>query len=257
MRPGTRSRSRVIDGLTLDLGGTAVTATSVSGLAVRHLTIHDTAGDAVHVDGCTNVAIDDSRIERAVGDPVFVRATTDAFVRRNFVSLLAKNGSVHGVYLETVTRGHVIDNIIDPGSAYLVNLTDTVDTEVIGNILDRGDTGVTLFGTSHDNVVFRNVVISPAYDSVYVQGGAMANHITNNTFYMAPDVTDLGIGTMAVNNLISSAPGDFVDPPTYDFHLVAGSAAIDMATDLGQDMLPSSPARFLGAGPDLGGVESY
>jgi hypothetical protein len=40
-------------------------------------------------------------------------------------------------------------------------------------------------------------------------------------------------------------------------HLVDGAPAIDGGTDLGLDMLPDQPARFLGSAPDLGAVESH
>ncbi|HEU4730108.1 MAG TPA: right-handed parallel beta-helix repeat-containing protein [Kofleriaceae bacterium] len=247
----------VIDGLTLRGGGTAIEAAAVAGLVIHGFTIDDTSSDAIRIDGCAQVTITDGRIERAAGDPLLLRTTTDASVERNFISLLTKSGSVHGINLESVSRSHLIDNIIDPGEAFLINLTDSSDNEVIGNTLDRGDTGLTIFGNSQRNLVCRNVVISPLADSVYIDSPASDNTIVNNTFYLAPDITDAGMNTSAANNLVSSEATDFVDPASYDFHLTAGVPAIDAATDLGLDMLPGQPARFLGQAPDLGAVESF
>jgi hypothetical protein len=249
----------VIDGITLRGGGVAVEAVGVSGLAARHLAILDTAREAIRIDGCSQIAVEDSRIERAMGDPMFVRSTTEARLARNVIALRSKTGSVHGIYLETVDHSHILDNVIDPGEAFLINLTDSSDNEVIGNILDRGDTGVTLFGTSRRNFVFRNVVISPVSDSVYVAAETADNTIVNNTFYLASNIVDAGVNTKAANNLVSSRAEDFVDPaaPAYNFHLVTGCPSIDAADDLGYDMLPDQQARFLGLGPDLGAVESY
>lgn len=247
----------VIDGLELRGGGTGVEAGAVSGLVMRQLAIHDTAGDAIHVDGASQLTIDGSRIERAGGTPVLVRSTRDAFVQHNFVSLADKTARIAGIDLQAVTGVHVLGNTIDPGNAFLVSLTDSSDNEVIDNILDRGDTGVTLFGDSHRNLVFRNVVISPAADSVFIDAPATGNTIVNNTFYMAGAIVDGSTGTVAQNNLISTNTGQFVHAALYDFHLVDGDPAIDGGTDLGLDMLPDQPARFFGSAPDLGAVESH
>jgi hypothetical protein len=247
----------VLDGIALRGGGIAVEATGVSGLAVRRLAIFDTSREAIWIDGCSQITIEDSRIERSMGDPMFVRATDDARVARNFIALRTKMGSVHGIYLVGVNRSHIIDNVVDPGDAWLISLTDSSDNEVSGNILDRGDTGLTIFGTSQRNFVFRNVVISPAQDSIYVDSTPTDNTIVNNTFYLASDIVNNGINTTAKNNLVSTSAEDFVDPAAYDFQLVTGCPSIDAATDLGYDMLPDQPALFLGMGPDLGAVESY
>lgn len=248
----------VIDGLELQGGGTGVEAAAVSGLVMRHLAIHDTASDAIHIDGASQLTIDGSRIERAGGTPVLVRSTRDGFVQHNFVSLADKTARIAGIDLQAVTGVHVLSNSIDPGNAFLVSLTDSSDNEVIDNILDRGDTGVTLFGDSHRNLVFRNVVISPAADSVFIEAPATGNTIVNNTFYMAGSaIVDGSTGTVAQNNLFSTSTGQFVHAALYDFHLVDGDPAIDGGTDLGLDMLPDQPARFLGSAPDLGAVESH
>jgi hypothetical protein len=247
----------VIDGLELTAGGTAVAAAQVTGLTLRRLAIHDTAGDAITIDGGSQLTIEDSRVERAGRTPVLIRATSDATLQRNFVSLTDKTARIAGVDLQGVTRVHVVSNTIDPGNAFLVSLTDSSDNEVIGNILDRGDTGVTLFGNSHRNLVFRNVVVSPTSDSVFVDASATGNQIINNTFYQAVSgVVDDSTDTVSRNNLLSSDAARFVHVTLFDFHLVTGDSAIDAGTDLGLDMLPDQPARFLGNAPDLGAVES-
>lgn len=226
-------------------------------MTVRHVTIRSSSSDGIQIDVGSRIVIEDSRIEDTGGDPMFLYAINDIEVQRNFVALRTKMGSVHGLWLEEVNRGHIIDNVIDPGQAFLLLLSNSSDIEVIGNILDRGDTGIAIVGNSQRNLVFRNVVISPTYDSVYLDSYASNNTIVNNTFYQAANIVDGGMNTMAANNLISSNLGDFVQSTIYDFHLVAGHPAIDAATDLGLDMLPDDPARYLGARPDTGAVESY
>jgi len=92
----------------------------------------------------------------------------------------------------------------------------------------------------------------------FIEAPATGNTIVNNTFYMAGSaIVDGSTGTVAQNNLFSTSTGQFVHAALYDFHLVDGDPAIDGGTDLGLDMLPDQPARFLGSAPDLGAVESH
>lgn len=246
----------VIDGLTLRGGNVAIQALAVAGITVRNATILDTQ-DAIQLDSCSRVVVEDNRIERAAHHSLYLYASSEALVQRNFVVLPAKTGAVQGFWLEEVHRSRILDNIIDPGEGHLIRLTNSSDNEIIGNVLDRGDSGLVLYGNSGGNLIFRNVVIAPIYDTVYIEGAN--NKVINNTFYRGPDVVDSGTGTMAVNNLVSTTTTDFVDPapPAYNFHLIAGHNAIDTGTDLGLDMLPSQPARFLGSNPDTGAIESY
>lgn len=247
----------ILDNLTFTGAGSAISSTQTTGLVVRHATIRDIVGAGIRLDTCTNAAIEDARIERAGSTPISLMASSDVRVQRVFVELSAKIGVVYGIYVEQSSQVHLLDNIIDPGSAHLIRLQNASNNEISGNILDRGDAGIVLTGGSSNNVIVRNVVISPVYDSVYVEAGGTANEIAHNTFYLASDVIDAGTGTIAANNLVSTVAADFVDVASYDFHLVAGSTAIDAASDLGLDLLPDQPARFFGAAPDIGGVESY
>ena len=246
-----------VDGLVFQGGDVAISAIGVTGLVIRRVHALDTIGDAFHLDNVANATIEDSRVDRAGPAPIHISASTDSTVQRTFVALAAKTGTVYGVRVEQSSRIHLVDNTVDPGTAWMISLQGTVDSEVIGNVIDGGDSGIVLTGTSDRNLVFRNVVMAPAYDSVYLDATAHDNVVLNNTFFMASNVTDAGLNTSAKNNLVSVTAADFVAPAAYDFHLAAGNPAVDAAADVGQDMLPASAARFLGAGPDLGAVESY
>lgn len=244
-------------GLTLQQGDIGISALGVTGLAIRLVHALDTVGEAVRLENVAQVTVEDSRIDHAGPAPIHIITSTDTIVQRTFVALAAKTGTVYGVRVEGSQRIHVVDCTIDPGTAWMISLDASSDNEVIGNIVDGGDTGITLTGGSNRNHLFRNVVMAPNTDSVYVDGQSNDNIVENNTFYMIADITDEGVNTVARNNLVSANVTDFVAPAGYDFHLVAGSASIDAATDVAQDMLPDAPARFLGAAPDLGAVESY
>ncbi|MGE5185801.1 MAG: right-handed parallel beta-helix repeat-containing protein [Acidobacteriota bacterium] len=259
------------DATTLDATGAGVTIEPSPGYtgvlvhvtgtnaAVGGLALQGTADEAVRVDTTSNVSITDCHVAVTGAMPIHVIASSDVTIQRAFVALQAKTGTVYGIVLEGSTRAHVLDNIIDPGTAWMIDLQDTSQSEIRGNILDGADTGIVLFGASNNNMVFMNVAIAPAYHAVYVDTAPTGNVVLNNTSLMAASsaFADVSGVTMMLNNLDSTSPADFVSPATYDFHLVAGSPSIDAASDVGQDMLPDSPARFLGAGPDLGAVESY
>ena len=247
----------VVDGLAFRGGTPAIAATGATGFAIRHVTIASATGDGIRLDNCRSGIVEDGRIEQPGGTPVGLVDSTDVVVRRLFVALNAKVGPVRGVEVVGGLRIQLHDNLIDPGEAFLVSIEASVDTELIGNILDRGDTGIAILGGSQRTVLSRNVVVSPLYDSVYIAGGVTDTTITHTTFFMASAPVDSGTNTKVENSLLSTAAGDFVDAAGYDFHLVAGSPAIDAATDLGLDLLPGLSARYLGAAPDLGAVESY
>jgi parallel beta-helix repeat protein len=254
-----KGNDAVIDGLALRGGNVAIEVALVSRAVLRRLAIRDTAGDAIRATGCTDLYVEDSRIEGAGGDPLVMQGSTGAWIRRNFVVLKSKAGTVHGFWLTEVTRSHIIDNVIDPGDAHLISLDNSSDNELIGNILDRGDTGITVYGNSQRNLIFRNVVINPTYDSVFFDPTpqTIENRVINNTFLGTSDIVDEGMGNTKANNLVTDDVTEFVHASLYDFHLVSGHTAVDGAADVGQDMLPDDPARFLGSKPDLGAVESY
>ena len=247
----------VVDGLAFRGGTPAIVADGATGFAIRHVTIAGASGDGIRITNGRSGVIEDSRIEQPVGTPVGLVDSTDVVLRRTFVALNAKVGPVRGVEVLRGLRIQLHDNIIDPGEAFLVSVESSADTELIGNVFDGGDTGLAILGTSTRTLVLRNVCVNPLYDSIYIASGVTDTTIVHTTFFLAGSPVDSGTNTTVQNSLLSSAAGDFVDAATYDFHLVANSPAIDAASDLGLDLLPGLPARYLGAAPDLGAIESY
>ena len=259
------------DGTTVDALGAGVTiapdasftgvlvAVAGTNATLSGLALQGTADEALHVEATSLVTLADCHVQVTGAMPVHVVSSADVTVERAFVALAAKTGTIYGVVLESSQRVHVIDSIVDPGTAWMIYLQDTSDSEIRGNILDGADTGVAVFGASTGNTLFMNVAIAPVYHAIYFDTAPTGNVALNNTSLSAASgaFVDVNGTNMLVNNLDSTSAADFVSPATYDFHLVAGSPSIDAASDVGQDMLPDSPLRFLGNGPDLGAVESY
>jgi parallel beta-helix repeat protein len=245
-------------GLHFEGGGTdAITATGVTGLVIDTATIVTPANYGIGLTDVSDATITKCVIDRSGSTPIEISTSTSSTISSSTIKLAGKTGIVFGIEITGSTNMHVLDNIIDPGDAWMIHLDGTSSSEIAGNIIDGGDTGIVLTGSSMNDLVFRNVITQPSQDSVYIDTPVTNTIVVNNTFYMCSDITDVGQGTMNLNNLSSYDPAEFVAPATYDFHLVPGSGAIDAATDYGYDMLPDSPLRYLGAGPDLGGVESH
>lgn len=260
LRGGAMPAIEIVAGLRVELAELAFVPTMGAGVriensrtvVVRDTSIDGAAGNAIEIDRGTDVTVERTTITRTLGDPIFAQSSTTLVVRDNTI-LIEPGSTGRGVVFASVTGSQVLDNFIDPGAAQLVRLVDSNDNEIVGNILDRGDVGVALFGTSTRNLVFRNVIVSNP-EPLYVAATATGNRLVHNTIYMCGGIVDGAPDSELTSNL--EADQGFVDPDAFDFHLAPGSAAIDAATDLGLDLLPDDPARFLGAAPDLGAVET-
>lgn len=236
-------------------GAGGVLVMGSSDIAISNCVFETPSADAIVITTSTAITVEDSSIVHAAGIPLLAQQSTNLAILRNTIQLdMAANNP--GVRLENVDQSKVVDNVIDPGPVQLISLQDSSDNEISGNILDRGNAGLALFGASSRNLVFRNVFIASSDEPAFVDNIALTNRFINNTHYLCGGVSDGAPDTQIANMLQSDLATDFVAPDMYDFHLAPGSAAIDAATDLGLDMLPDVPERFLGAAPDLGAVET-
>jgi len=235
-------------------GATAIRINNARGVTLHTGTIIDPTGSAIVLDRTVDVTIDAMFITGALGDPIEAIDSSDLTIRDNTIVIAPTGGSGRGVVFTRVTGSQIVDNLIDPGPARLISLEDSSNNEIVGNILDRGDVGIGLFGASNANLVLRNVIAANVGEAMYIGAAAGGNRILHNTLYMTSAIVDGAVDTELANNL--EAAQGFVNPDVYDFRLVPGNPAIDAATDLGLDLLPDLPARFLGAAPDLGAVET-
>lgn len=208
----------------------------------------------ISLEATTGATLENVRIDRVIGDPIFASNTSDLTIRACTIVISDKTLG-RGIRLENTSRSFILDNLVDPGPAQLISMQDSSDNEIIGNVLDGGNVGIALFGTSSRNLMFRNVIMGSTDEAMFVDATAVTNRILNTTLFNAAAISDSAPDTQIANTL--DATTGFVAPVTYDFRLVPGNPSIDQGTDLGLDMLPDSPERFLGAAPDLGAVESF
>jgi parallel beta-helix repeat protein len=229
-------------------GANAIELQNATDVLVSSVVIGAGDGNGITITGGARIAIEDSKY------PVLATQSDNITIQRCTIVISDKTLG-RGIRFEGVAQSHILDNLIDPGPAQLISFQDSSNNEIIGNILDGGNVGIALFGTSSANLIFRNVIMGSSDEAMAIESEALANRVFNTTIFNAPGISDAAPDTQIANTL-EVATG-FVDPGTYDFRLLAGNAAIDMGTDIGLDMLPSSPDRFLGDAPDLGAVESF
>ena len=159
------------------------------------------------------------------------------------------------------------------GAAIYTWSTDGGNTEIAYNVLHdtrtpgyEGD-GIYLDDHSSNFLIHHNVVYNFFNVGIYLHlGGSRNNQVYNNTVWHAgngiwgqgdsnvlvynnlSDV-DIGVGTDKQNNLVTSDPR-FVNASGGDFHLQAGSPAIDAGRQL-----PGITDGFAGNAPDIGAYE--
>jgi len=243
-----------LDALAFATGPQPITVEGAN-VTITDVQITGSSANGIAIDGAADVTIDGASIAGVFDDPILVRNSSNVDVTRATIQISDKTVG-RGIRVESSTSSHFHDNIIDPGPAQLISLQDSSDNEIVSNVLDGGTAGIALFGTSSRNLVFRNATMNNVDDSVYIDPTATQNRIFNTTIINAPAIADLAPDTQIANTFTATAEM-VLDAGGYDFHVPAGSPAIDQGTDLGLDMLPELPERFLGAAPDLGCAESF
>ena len=132
----------------------------------------------------------------------------------------------------------------DKPSSYEVNIPEGGEAYVIGNLIQQrvggqrtmisfGDGDGTQYTGSKLYVANNTFVSEGTGDATFVrttQGDAQL--ILANNLFVGPGTLTNGGVTMMIANVMTASPG-FVDQATFDYHLTAGSPAIDTGMDLG------------------------
>jgi hypothetical protein len=127
-------------------------------------------------------------------------------------------------------------------SSYELDLPNGGLSYVIGNLIEQGPASENLvivaYGeegptNSNSNLYFiNNTVINHRWNGVFIKADARVTQalVENNIFSGPGDIMNPPIGKLS-HNLVQG--GLFVDPSNYDYHLAAGSPAIDFGIDPG------------------------
>jgi len=111
----------------------------------------------------------------------------------------------------------------------------------------------------HSQVVLTNTILTGHTVGISVTAGSTAT-LENTLWGSGAWVNDIdwgGEGTVVTGTVNLWADPAFVAPEAGDYHLSAGSAAIDQAVDIGMDIDIDEDPRPIGMAPDLGADEAW
>jgi hypothetical protein len=139
---------------------------------------------------------------------------------------------------------------------------DHVGGVIRNNVIYRapgvsGDVGISLFNSAGTKVLHNTVLLSGTYPNAceYRFAATVGVEISANLCDAAITARDGASGAVQ-NNSSAASPADFVNVAALDFHLVAGSSAVDAAPGTPDCVVDrEGDSRPLGSGPDLGADE--
>ena len=129
-------------------------------------------------------------------------------------------------------------------------------TTIEHNTFEANGTGIA-FAASSDHTLRDNVFTNHSAAAATCQG---TTTFTNRDYHLLWPATQPPGCLVGDANTLTGDPR-YVLPTHGDYRLQPASPAVDSALDLSLNLIPAFPApaalRYLGAGPDRGGLESY
>ena len=205
-------------------------------------------------DAANTATIEDNEfVDNSHGTPgqthsVYFGEVDSVTFRGNWSHALYGGGSDVGhLYKSRARHNAVLYNRLtseDSPSSYEINFPEGGEAYVIGNLIQQkvggqrtmisfADGDGTQYPSSQLYVANNTFVSESAGDATFVRTTlADAKLVLANNLFVGPGTLTSGGMPTLVGNLSTQAPG-FVDQAAYDYHLVAGSPAIDIGMDPG------------------------
>lgn len=252
----------------------------------------DDDGPVVVVEGAVNLRIDNVELSGATGDPsnAPLNAGSGLYCRRTggspeveFRDVLVKNNSYTGIRSLTCTITAIRSVFVgNPMGVLLQDSTVTIDRSqfmangtganldggrfaITNSIAARNDgAGIELYSEVTGNKLEFNTIVDNAHAIAGSAGFNCNLTVTTafpNNLLARNGAATIGTnctypGSIIVDSDISSIKFKQPDAAPYDYHLMPGSMAIDMATVSTMDHDFDGDARPKGAGRDVGADEA-
>jgi hypothetical protein len=258
---GDSANPVVIAGLELTRQTTAVTLRGGRYATLEEVYLHDMAG----IVDCGTLTLTRARMARCVlpggGQASCVRVTnacgagTPRTLTVQYSDFDGGGSTYEAIDVEQCTAGvpglYALGNVFS-GFTRGIDI-DCAPSTVVHNTFHANGTGVLYAGNGH---VLRDNIFSSQTTSAVDCAGVT---FTSRDYHL--------LFQNASNGCLAGDPGTLASDPQYvfpaarDYRLQLGSPSIDSAVDLGLYLLPAFPAapgpRYIGAGPDRGGRESF
>jgi parallel beta-helix repeat protein len=286
-----------LDGFTITNFNQGIHVDSASHhINVQNNNVHDVGQEGIHVkDNSSFVTVQDNTVYNTEklggccnGEGVYVGTSTNGpldnthnvTVRRNLIH----DTTDEGIEIKPGTHDCIVEN----NTLYMTNTMS--DSPYAAIELDERDAEIQTWSGNPNHIVRNNVLHdnkngirlgtgSTAYNNVVyntqsgfagivvdnLNGDGYTRYVYHNTVHMSSNAVVLNGGTATVRNNIGPSTtgnlafssGYFVNAGTHDYHLVAGSPAIDAGANLGSVVAVDleGSTRPAGGAPDLGAYE--
>ncbi|HEX7701106.1 MAG TPA: right-handed parallel beta-helix repeat-containing protein [Kofleriaceae bacterium] len=195
-----------------------------------------------------NEFVDNSHGDPGLTHSVYIGEADSVTFRGNWSHALYGGGSDVGhLFKSRAHHNFVLYNRLtseDTPSSYEVNLPEGGEAYVIGNLIQQrvgsqrvmisfGDGDGTQYAASKLYVANNTFVSESAGDATFVRTTqADAQLVVANNLFVGPGTLTSGGMPTLLSNVTTASPG-FVDQAMFDYHLTAGSPAVDAGADPG------------------------
>lgn len=168
--------------------------------------------------------------------------------RGNWSHALGAGPDIGHLFKSRAHHNYVLYNRLtaeDSHSSYELQLPEGGIGYVIGNLIEQGSMGPnrTILSIGGDGMqwpdhhvfVINNTIVNADTGGTFINATAPIDLDVVNNLFIGPGTTISGGNVMRMSNNLMPDTSVLVDAASFDYHLVAGSAPIDMGIDPGSD----------------------